>query len=47
MIHLAPHTSSTIISKSIARNGGEVNYRGWVTHSKMQRMRKARWNVIH
>ena len=34
MIHLAPHTSSTIISKSIARNGGEVNYRGWVTHSK-------------
>ena len=21
-------------SKSIARNGGEVNYRGWVTHSK-------------
>lgn len=38
MIHLAPHTSSTIISKSIARNGGEVNYRGWVTHSKMQPM---------
>ena len=34
MIHLAPHTSSTIISKSIARNGGEVNYRGWATHSK-------------
>lgn len=33
MIHLAPHTSSTIISKSIARRGGEVNYRGWVTHT--------------
>ncbi len=34
MIHLAPHTSSSIISKSIARTGGEVNYRGWVRHSK-------------
>lgn len=32
MIHLAPHTSSTIISKSVSRLGGEVNYRGWVTH---------------
>ncbi|NLC54734.1 MAG: Fe-S cluster assembly protein SufB [Erysipelothrix sp.] len=28
MIHLAPNTSSTIISKSIGRNGGEANYRG-------------------
>ncbi|WP_288875778.1 Fe-S cluster assembly protein SufB [uncultured Allobaculum sp.] len=34
MIHLAPHTSSTIISKSVARSGGEVNYRGWVVHGK-------------
>lgn len=33
MIHLAPHTTSSIISKSVARNGGEVNYRGWVVHS--------------
>ncbi len=32
MIHLAPHTSSTIISKSVARNGGEVNYRGLVNY---------------
>ncbi len=32
MIHLAPHTSSTIISKSVARLGGEVNYRGLVQH---------------
>lgn len=32
MIHLAPHTSSTIISKSVARNGGKVNYRGLVSH---------------
>ncbi|MEG0284271.1 MAG: Fe-S cluster assembly protein SufB [Erysipelotrichales bacterium] len=32
MIHLAPNTSSNIISKSIARNGGKVNYRGLVSH---------------
>ncbi len=32
MIHLAPHTSSTIISKSVSRSGGEVNYRGLVQH---------------
>lgn len=34
MIHLAPYTSSSIISKSVARRGGEVNYRGWVVHGK-------------
>ena len=28
MIHLAPNTKSNIISKSIALNGGEANYRG-------------------
>jgi len=33
MIHTAPNTSSTIISKSIARNGGSVNYRGMVKHT--------------
>ena len=32
MIHLAPHTSSNIISKSLSRNGGKVNYRGEVRH---------------
>lgn len=32
MIHLAPHTSSNIISKSVSRNGGKVNYRGVVSH---------------
>ncbi|SJZ76175.1 Fe-S cluster assembly protein SufB [Anaerorhabdus furcosa] len=32
MIHLAPYTSSTIISKSVARRGGAVNYRGLVSH---------------
>jgi Fe-S cluster assembly protein SufB len=34
MIHLAKNTSSTIISKSISRNGGVVNYRGLVQHGK-------------
>jgi len=33
MLHLAPNTFSNIISKSISRNGGEVNYRGTVYHS--------------
>ena len=30
MIHLVPHTSSTIVSKSLCRVGGKVNYRGLV-----------------
>jgi Fe-S cluster assembly protein SufB len=30
MIHLAPHTSSTIISKSISQHGGRASYRGLV-----------------
>ena len=34
MIHLASNTSSTIISKSIVRGGGVVNYRGMVKHAK-------------
>ena len=34
MIHLAPNTSSTIISKSIVHGGGTVNYRGKVRHTK-------------
>lgn len=34
MIHLAPHTSSNIISKSVSRNGGKVNYRGLVSISE-------------
>ncbi len=36
MIHNAPRTSSSIVSKSIARGGGEVNYRGQVTFAKTQ-----------
>ena len=34
MIHLASNTSSTIISKSIVKNGGVANYRGSVKHLK-------------
>lgn len=34
MIHLAPNTTSQIISKSICRGGGKVNYRGLVKHAK-------------
>ncbi|HKL84366.1 MAG TPA: Fe-S cluster assembly protein SufB [Bacilli bacterium] len=34
MIHLAPNTSSTIISKSIVHGGGTANYRGKVRHTK-------------
>jgi Fe-S cluster assembly protein SufB len=35
MIHLAPNTSSSIVSKSIARGGGAVNYRGIVKHGPL------------
>ncbi len=34
MIHLAPNTSSNIISKSISKNGGNSIYRGLVYHDK-------------
>ena len=40
MVHIAPNTSSSIVSKSVARNGGRSAYRGLVqvregaTHSK-------------
>ena len=30
MVHLAPHTSSNIVSKSVARSGGRAAYRGLV-----------------
>jgi Fe-S cluster assembly protein SufB len=30
MVHAAPHTSSTIVSKSVARSGGRTSYRGLV-----------------
>ena len=35
MIHLAPNTHSTIISKSIVNNDGIANYRGNIKHSKL------------
>ncbi|UJF16585.1 Fe-S cluster assembly protein SufB [Jeotgalibaca sp. MA1X17-3] len=34
MIHNAPNTSSSIVSKSIAKDGGAVNYRGQVRFGK-------------
>src|SRR5690625_3429887 len=30
MVHMAPHTSSSIVSKSVARGGGRASYRGLV-----------------
>lgn len=41
MIHLAPNTSSTIISKSISCRGGRVNYRGLVSIGKKAKGSKA------
>ncbi|NLC94961.1 MAG: Fe-S cluster assembly protein SufB, partial [Bacilli bacterium] len=41
MIHLAPNTSSTIISKSISRGGGIVNYRGLVNIGKYAKNAKS------
>jgi Fe-S cluster assembly protein SufB len=34
MLHLAPNTSSTIVSKSVARGGGRASYRGLVQVNK-------------
>jgi Fe-S cluster assembly protein SufB len=34
MIHIGRNTSSTVIAKSFAKNGGKVNYRGLVKHAK-------------
>ncbi|MFI5775749.1 Fe-S cluster assembly protein SufB [Nocardia sp. NPDC051570] len=34
MLHLAPHTSSTIVSKSVARGGGRASYRGLIQINK-------------
>jgi len=42
MIHLAPHTSSSIVSKSISRNGGVTNYRDWIHFSKKADYSKAK-----
>lgn len=42
MIHLAPHTSSSIVSKSISRNGGITNFRDWINFSKKADFSKAK-----
>ena len=42
MIHLAPHTSSSIISKSVSRNGGVTNFRDWIHFSKKADYAKAK-----
>jgi len=34
MVHMAPNTSSTIVSKSVARGGGRTSYRGLVQVNK-------------
>lgn len=41
MIHLAPHTSSSIISKSISQHGGRASYRGLVKIIKGARSAKS------
>ena len=41
MIHLAPHTKSNIVSKSIASNGGNATYRGKVFISKKAKYSQA------
>ncbi|WP_106496783.1 Fe-S cluster assembly protein SufB [Lentibacillus sp. Marseille-P4043] len=43
MHHLAPNTSSTIVSKSISKHGGKVNYRGLVHFGR--KAENARSNV--
>lgn len=42
MIHLAPNTQSNIISKSVGRNGGVVNYRGIVSHGENAHFAKSK-----
>lgn len=43
MIHLAPNTSSTIVSKSISKDGGKVVYRGIVKFGR--KAKRARSNI--
>jgi Fe-S cluster assembly protein SufB len=42
MIHLAPHTSSSIVSKSVSRNGGVTNFRDWIHFGKKADNSKAK-----
>jgi len=43
-VHMAPHTSSRIISKSISRGGGRASYRGLVRMAKGAKQSKS--NVV-
>ena len=47
MIHLAPHTSSTIVAKSISRGGGRSAYRGLVKIVKVPKDRPTRRYAMH
>ena len=42
MIHLAPHTSSSIVSKSVSRNGGVTNFRDWIKFTKKAEYSRAK-----
>ena len=44
MVHMAPHTSSSIVSKSVSRGGGRTSYRGLVQVN--QRARHSKSNVL-
>ena len=44
MVHMAPHTSSSIVSKSVARNGGRSSYRGLV--QVMENAKHSKSNVL-
>ena len=41
MVHLAPNTTSTIVSKSISKHGGKVTYRGLTSFGKKAENAKA------
>src|SRR5258707_2080305 len=44
MVHCAPNTSSTIVSKSVARAGGRTSYRGLVNVQEGPRHSKSNVN---
>lgn len=41
MVHMAPHTSSSIVAKSVSRGGGRTSYRGLVEVQKRARHSKS------
>ncbi|KAF0335601.1 Fe-S cluster assembly protein SufB [Pediococcus acidilactici] len=41
MIHLAPNTHSTIVSKAICHNGGRADYRGLIKYTKAAKRAKS------